>query len=124
MGGPFEVSPIGFAEFIEWLERGNLNSNSHWAPQRRAMLPLHYYDRLLPQERLGESLRQLLVDVGENPSPDLFVRAPSGEGRHNHYAEQRIRKFYSPLVAESVSRIYSADFAGLEYSPDILELRQ
>jgi hypothetical protein len=115
--GRGSITDVSFQDFVEFLERGGLFANAHWAPQT-ALIPVDPANDLAfigHQEQLEADMRTLVEDIlGLGP----FQGMQSRSDRRRH-ADQRLTDFYDPGLATRVVRLYEADFAAFQYAREL-----
>lgn len=108
--------PMLFSEFVDWLGKGNVDSDKHWAPQTTLCLvppgELHFVGFV---EDLDAGLDFLRAK--------FFPDAPQGRisvREHNRQNSiQKLKLYYTPEIQRRVYEIYRQDFELLGYSKDL-----
>lgn len=114
--GDFTLTPDGFAQFVDWLERGGIRRDAHWDLQvKLMMLPLDRYDTVLKFEDFPACLRDFLAARGLSLPPDALAELYLSDRTKRTGAGDKLARFYTPEVAAKVARLYAADFAALGY---------
>lgn len=112
--GEFPVTAAGFEAFVEWIEQGGLDANTHWGLQVEQMyLPLDCYDWVIRFEHFADDMAAMLHARGlAVPAARL---APAA-GINASQAQEKLRSFYTPRAINIVRRVYQRDFEALGYS--------
>lgn len=113
----FELTPSGFAAFVEWLKDGGLDKNAHWDLQTKLMfLPLEKYDFVVRFENFKPEMLALLEGRGLSaPTGRLDGLYPTDTNKKTS-SDSRLQEFYTPRLAEIVAELYAKDFDELGYS--------
>lgn len=114
--GSFELSPVGFAAFVTWLEQGGLGKDGHWDLQSKLIVgPLDRFDAVIRFESLAADLEAALSGAGVAfDAARLRAAYPSDEGKRTG-ASGRMDHYYSRALAARVARLYADDFRALGY---------
>lgn len=101
----------GFANFIRSLERGNLYSNAHWAPQSSLLLlPRNQFDFIGKTETLDHDLRTVLHHICPDQAPTINSTLSNATGANN-----KLMSFYTDDLAARVLRLYRDDFMQFDF---------
>lgn len=103
-----------FDDFCEYLGKGGLHDNIHWAPQTSILLlPLNSFDFIGKIENLEADLRTVMQSIGHaNALPEIKNRPTD----HNTGADTKIEEYYTPKTRAIISELYKKDFELLEYT--------
>ena len=115
--GDFDVSPVGFRSFVEYLLEHGIGDDSHWDLQMKQIpFPLSAYDSVIRFERYSIEISEMLRIRGiEFESTKLEMLYPSDTGKRTD-ADLQIQNFYDEKSVLAVRTLYSSDFAFLGYS--------
>lgn len=120
--GDFELSPSGFAAFVDWLDEGGLALNSHWDLQSREMaFQFPFYSDVVKFEELGARLTQILGDFGYDTTLLANESFVANATKHKTRSDEQIRTFVDAALRRKLARIYAADlemFSGLYQEDD------
>ncbi|WP_158547710.1 sulfotransferase family protein [Rhodosalinus sediminis] len=118
-----EATPDGFARFVAFLDERGLHHDRHWWPQRELLvMPPERFHLIGRLETLPEDMARLLTMIGRDPE-----RARSLGQPHPLEASQPLKitgatakraAFYTPQLAQTVGRLYAADFETFGYPED------
>lgn len=105
-----------FGEFVDYLERGGLYRNLHWAPQHALLL--------LPTERFEfigrvEQLEADLAMVLERARGDIRKDPVRSALDNSTGASTRVAEYYTPDIRDRVRRLYARDFETFGYNPQL-----
>ncbi|MEW9806667.1 sulfotransferase family 2 domain-containing protein [Mesorhizobium marinum] len=115
--GRFDLTPAGFAAFVDWLDHGGLDKNAHWDLQSKLMfLPLEKYDRVVRFENFKPEMLSLLQSRGLTPPPGRLDGLYPTDTNKRTSSDRRLQEFYDPRIAAVVARLYARDFDALDYS--------
>jgi hypothetical protein len=122
-----DLTPRGFARFVDLLEAGEIAGNKHWDPMVNLLVfPPSHFTAILKAESLGSNWSNLIETLGiptrrtlraDNPHPVDLMKQGKVTG-----ASSRVREFYTPSVAKKVAQMYKEDFATFSYSEDSRDL--
>jgi hypothetical protein len=113
----FELTPNGFAAFVEWLGDGGLDQNAHWDLQTKLMLlPLEKYDFVVRFENFKPEMLSLLESRGLSPPEGRLDGLYPTDTNKKTSSDSRLREFYTPRLADMVADLYARDFEALGYS--------
>lgn len=101
-----------FKEFLQYLERGGLHEDGHWAPQTSLMLiPLSEFDVVGRFENFGSDFRRILALIDPTGSTStIFSSRPHATG-----ADEKLAQYYDDQARDTVARLYKDDFEALGY---------
>jgi hypothetical protein len=107
-----------FSDFMDYLERGGLYRNAHWAPQFALLLiPPERYDFFGRVESFDSDMQQVYARLRE---PALGY-APKSIYQNYTGASDKARQYYTSRQVEQVRRLFACDFEGFGYE-DRLDL--
>jgi len=99
-----------FADFCRYLAAGGLYDDIHWAPQTALLLlPPERFDWIGRFETLDTDLTEILTRIF---GPQA---APQGRAGPRSDARSALSR-YTPETAETVARLYAADFEAFGYA--------
>lgn len=102
-----------FPEFVDYLSKGGLCKNAHWAPQAELLLlPVEMFDKIGRFENLQEDFDEVSMAIA-GKKLDLGFAGPPKSG-----SQGKLKEFYSDQVAETVFDLYKKDFEMFDYSCD------
>ncbi|WP_144392581.1 sulfotransferase family protein [Pleionea sediminis] len=110
--GKKENANVEFADFIQSLESGLLYKNAHWAPQASLLLiPIDKFDFIGKTENLEHDLNFILMELNL-PHSEGVIRNTLV---HATNANEKLKKYYSPELAQRVYKLYKNDFELFDY---------
>lgn len=116
--GSFDLTPQGFGDFLNWLDKGGLARDAHWDLQVKLLaLPLGCYDAVLRFETLRDDALSFFAARAIAVPDDALQGEHTGDRGKETGASARMAAFYTPERAALVARLYAADFAALGYDP-------
>ncbi len=116
--GKIDGYETNFPDFMDYLERGGLYRNAHWAPQSALLLiPPERYDFFGRVERFDDDMQQVyarLREPAEGYAPRSIYQNYTG-------ASEKARRYYTPRQVEQVRTLFREDFERFGYE-DRLDL--
>ncbi len=106
-----------FLEFCEYLQRGGLYENAHWAPQVSLMLiPVDRFDLIGRLETLNEAWSSIVERI-EPGSARVSAERP---GAKSAPSEGKPEAHYDERSADIIRKLYRRDFETFGYSMQVL----
>jgi hypothetical protein len=110
LGKPLDTK-IEFSNFIEYLMKGGLFGNIHWAPQSSFLPPNDYFHFIGYVESLEENLQELLPRL----FPELSSMNFQNESKNITRASTRRDEYYTSELMQYVRKLYHTDFIRFHY---------
>ncbi len=105
-----------FADFCRYLSEGGLYENGHWAPQSDLLLiPLDHFDFIGKLENFDNDFEYVLGRIHGNGADGRRHEVRVSRANQTH-ANRRMREYYTAQTAETVARLFEADFKAFGYA--------
>ena len=104
---------ISFADFISFIEGGNLYKNAHWAPQTNLcpfkIKDLHFIGKM---ESINKDLPIIMNKIfGTNIHRETIIC-----NQHRRDANKKLKLYYNRSIVKRVEKLYQADLNSLKYN--------
>jgi Sulfotransferase family len=114
--GKFELSSIGFLNFLCWLKDGGMSADFHWNLQTaHIFLPMSFYTRIIRFETFGSEFLRFLQEKDPAIDSDFLSEATSIGAIHATRSDEKVNAFYNTESKKLVSELFEADFRALGY---------
>ena len=115
------LDPVGFTEFVSFLENGGLYENKHWSPQIKLLLvPPDRFDYIAKTENLGRDMEYIFQEIGLKPTQDSCFSRPHVSEASTEWkvtnANSCAAEFYNENICKRVYDLYKADFVEFGYA--------
>ena len=115
------LDPVGFTEFVSFLENGGLYENKHWSPQIKLLLvPPDRFDYIAKTENLARDMEYIFQEIGLQPTQDTCFSRPHVSEASTEWkvtnANSRAAEFYNGNLCKRVYDLYKADFIEFGYT--------
>ncbi len=114
------LDPIGFKEFVSFLENGGLYANAHWWPQDYSLfMPPEQFNYIAKTETLANDMEYIFQEVGlKNTQATCFSQPHAAEASCEWKitnASSRAAEFYDSDICKRVYDLYKTDFIKFGY---------
>lgn len=114
--GKIDGYETSFPEFMDYLARGGLYRNAHWAPQSALLLmPPERYDFFGRVEAFDADMEQVYARLRE---PALGYK-PQSIYQNYTGASEKSRRYYTPKQVEQVRTLFQRDFELFGYEDQL-----
>lgn len=105
-----------FADFCRYLSEGGLHENGHWAPQDDLLLiPVDHFDFIGKLENFDNDFDYVLGRIHGNGADGRRHEVRVSRANQTN-ANRRMREYYTAQTAETVARLFEADFKAFGYA--------